>query len=162
MIIRVLLISLISMFFIGCNGGLDPTQTQTTVGHIKGVIHYTNGKDLWPSADSVKDIRVVAFKNYPPIGILEEVLGGTAFYTMESLPFFVDSANFDIEIAEPPITIKYLVVAQQFAGVMDWRAIGVLNNSSPSSPTEFTINFGETKYFNINVDFNNLPPQPFK
>lgn len=146
------------MLFASCDGGLDPTQTQEVTGYIKGTLHFKNN---WPPADSVKDIRVVAFKNYPPVGILEEVLGGSAFYTMESLPFFLDSTGFTIEIPEPPMTVKYLVVAQQYGGLMDWRAIGVLNSGDMTKPTEFTINKGEKKYYDIYVDFENLPPQPF-
>ena len=160
--INILLITFFSIVLISCDGGLDPSQVKVKTGYIKGTINYINGANNWPPSDSVKDIRVVAFKNYPPNGILEEVISGNAFYTLISLPFFVDSSNFEIEIPEPPLNVKYLVVAQQFGGLVDWRAIGVLYGISATNPTEFTVNQGETKYVKINVDFNNLPPQPFK
>ncbi len=161
MYIRILFILLLSLIIVSCDGGLDPTQVHGSTGYIKGTIDYAKGAN-WSAAGTVKDIRVVAFKSYPPIGILEEVMGGNAYYTIESLPVNVASSTFSIEIPEPPLTIKYLVVAQQYGGLMDWRAVGVLYSNTPETPSEFTIDKGETKYFDINVDFDNLPPQPFK
>ena len=52
-----------SLFLAGCDHGLaPPSENQRTA--ISGTITYQN----WPPADSLKDLRLVAFKEYPPVG----------------------------------------------------------------------------------------------
>jgi hypothetical protein len=145
-----------------CNEGLAPPPP-ISKSYINGLVTYKNAKNKWPPTDSVKDIRVVAFKNYPPKNIIAELTSGDAFFTA-SMPKFVDTSSFSIEFTKPPLYIKYLVVAQQIGSIMEWRAIGVYTISGDVTKPD-SIYVIEGKSFNnikINVDFDNLPPQPFQ
>jgi hypothetical protein len=141
-----------------CDSGLRPEPDKTS--YLKGVVKFVDSYDNWLAADSIKDLRVVAFKNFPPANVLEEVLSGRAYFTMESLPTFVDSANFSIEIKDAPVTLNYIAVAQQFGGLMDWRVVGLYTLIKDSAAT-LKIEQGKTYNIQMNVDFKNLPKQPF-
>lgn len=149
------------IFSFACNEGLQPPPP-VAKSYISGLVTYIKGKDKWPPQDSVVDIRVVAFKNYPPEDILGEITKGEAFFT-NSLPFFVDTSSFFLEIPKPPVTLNYIVVAQQYASLFDWRVIGVWTVSGDNTkPSSINVEPGKTySGININVDFDNLPPQPF-
>ena len=154
----ILLIFLIT----SCNEGLQPPPP-VEKSYITGLITYVNGKDNWPPPDSVIDIRVAAFKNYPPMDIITEITNGNAFFT-ETLPQFVDTSSYFLEIPEPPVTIEYLVVAQQYGTLFEWLSIGVWTLSGDNTkPSSITIEPGKIYTgLNIIVDFNHLPPQPFE
>jgi hypothetical protein len=141
-----------------CDSGLRPEPDKTS--YLKGTILYVDSLANWPPADSIKDLRAVAFKNFPPASLLEEVLTGRAYFTLESLPTFVDSANFTLEIKDAPVTLNYIAVAQQFGGLMDWRVVGIYSLIKDSAAT-LKIEQGKTYNIKINVDFKNLPKQPF-
>jgi len=161
MIIRYLIVLLLSTI-LSCNGGLEPPPP-VAKAYIGGLITYLNGKNDWPPQDSVVDIRVAAFKVYPPKDIITEITAGNAYFT-SSLKKFVDSDSFNLEILNPPEEIKYLVVAQQYGSLFQWRAIGVWTLSGDvTKPSSIFVEPGKS-YLNldINVDFNNLPPQPFE
>ncbi|MCX6155488.1 MAG: hypothetical protein NT007_15155 [Candidatus Kapabacteria bacterium] len=148
-------------FLISCNQGIAPPPAKIRT-YLFGTIKYIGGKSSWPVADSVKDIRVVAFRNYPPTDILSEVLASRALYSANSLPFFVDSCKYQIEIPNPPDTLKYIVVAQNYGSLLEWRVIGVFTRSGDvSKPSEIYIKPQISDTANMKVDFNNLPPQPF-
>ena len=150
---------LFSMLLSSCNEGLAPEIEQKTV--LQGEIIYSSGINSWPPQDSLKDLRAVAFKNFPPQNIVQEILSGSAYYTQVTLPLYVDSSNFSIEIPDAPVTLKYIAVAQEYGGLMDWRVIGIYKAENSDSASTLFINKGETKKITIYVDFNNLPPQPF-
>jgi hypothetical protein len=144
-----------------CDKGLEPPPP-VLKSYINGLITYINGKDKWPPADSVIDIRVVIFKSYPPNDILGEITKGNAYYS-ESLPKFTDTTSYSLEIPDTPAIFKYIVVAQQYASLLDWRVIGVWTLSGDNTkPSSIEIEPGKTyNELNIKVDFDNLPPQPF-
>lgn len=141
-----------------CDSGLKPEPDKTSF--LRGKITFVDSYNNWLAADSIKDLRVVAFKNFPPSNVLEEVLTGRAYFTMESIPTFVDSANFYIEIKDAPVTLNYIAVAQQYGGLMDWRVVGLYSKIKDSAAT-LNIEQGKTYNIEIKVDFKNLPPQPF-
>lgn len=151
-----------------CDGGLDPIaagkETEAKPS-ISGLITYKNGPAAWPPADSIKDIRVVAFTRYPPPDIIAEVLGQKAFFT-ETMPVAVDSSSYRIELPSPsPSSIAAIVVAQQYGNdiTKEWRVIGIYSATGDNSqPTTLDLT-STTSWRNINitVDFSNLPPQPF-
>ena len=74
--INVIIFVLFLLF--SCDHGINPTQTQkdneTKSTGISGTIFYQN----WPPPDSLLDLRLVIFKNYPPVDIVGEVLSGEA------------------------------------------------------------------------------------
>ncbi len=157
-----ILIFVLTLFIISsCDEGLAPPPPVKKAS-ISGTITYISGKDKWPPKDSVLDIRVVAFKNEPPKDILGEVTSGNAFFT-GSLPSFTDTSSYFLEFIEPPLTIKYLVAAQQYGSIFDWRVIGVWTlNGDNTKPSSINIEPGKNyKNINIKVDFEHLPPQPF-
>ncbi|MBZ0243968.1 MAG: hypothetical protein K8F24_12175, partial [Bacteroidales bacterium] len=112
-----------SIIFVGCNEGLAPPELseKTTV---KGIVFYKDGEANWPPADSIKDLRVAAFKDYPPKDIINEILSGNAYFTAESLPINASSSTFSLDIYDAPTEINYVAVAQNYGGIMEWRALG--------------------------------------
>ncbi len=146
--------------FPACDHGLSPTAEITG---ITGSISYLN----WPPPDSLFDLRLVVFKNYPPDSIFLEVLTGNAIVYpglgSPGLPVNVEMTVFEMGL--DPGEYEYVVVAQQFGPNVkaDWRAVGQYDTIlSDSLPTAITISQGKLlKEINILVDFNHLPPQPF-
>lgn len=165
---------LLCMVFItilsACNGGLEPPPPATTVS---GTIRYVSGKQSWPHADSVLNIRAVAFKKFPPVDIVSEVLSQNAYYTPStldlnvSLPKFVDSTSFSIELPViPPERLEYIAIAMLVnSNVLlpsSWRVIGIYaQRGNPKLPASLTITPGVNHHVVIDVNFYQLPPQPF-
>jgi len=159
------LLILIIMVFPACDGGLEPPVIiEEEITYIAGQIGYISGLESWPGSDSVNAVRVVAFMDYPPKSIFEDLSSGKAFYT-DTLATYAETDSFRLEFDTPPLTIKYLVVALQWGTnpLADWMAIGVYTlNGDPAKPTEIELTTGtHAESTNIEVDFNNLPPQPF-
>ncbi len=151
---------LILVIIVGaCDGGLKPIEKSK----ITGTITYVNGKEGWPPADSIKDLRVVAFKKYPPGDILSEIEKKNVLFSNNTLPYFVDSSSYVLELDDAPQTYEYIVVAQNYGSLLEWRAIGVYTLSGDKSkPSPVSVGIEKTKRnINIEVDFKNLPPQPF-
>jgi hypothetical protein len=149
--------------FYSCQEGLEPPPPDQK-SFIGGKITYLGGADSWPPEDSVHAVRVVAFKDYPPQDIITELISGNAYFTLESLPFFVDTVSFSIEIPDTPVTFKYIAVALQYTDdIMTQLAIGVFTLTGDKTlPSPVELNTGERiNNINIEVDFNDLPPQPF-
>jgi hypothetical protein len=162
----VVLVLLIFLFAVRCEHGLSPSdarQIPKDVTGISGVIIYKN----WPSLDSLKNLRLVAFRNFPPQNILAEVLSGQAVVyppidTSAHLLYNVAFEEYTMPLA--PDTFKYIVVAQQYGDnlVTDWRAVGQYDTDTDSLPTSIIIEENSLlENININVDFKNLPIQPF-
>lgn len=144
-----------------CDGGLEPYKAEE-MSYIKGRIYYKNGKDNWPPKDSVLEVRVVAFKNFASDSIYKDIISGNAIYTNESTAMYVDSADFVIEVKEAPVNFNYIVVAQRYGSLFEWRAIGVYTvNGDVFNPSKLFVEKGKSYFITMNVDFNNLPPQPF-
>lgn len=144
--------------FIACDGGLEPAPVASK-SYIKGRIHY---KGDWPRPDSIFDLRAVAFKNFPPANLLTEIMSGQAYFLQDSLPYYMDSTDFILEIPDPPVTLKYIAIAQRYGDLFSWRAVGVYTiTGNQSENATIEVEPGKTYNIDINVDFNNLPPQPF-
>jgi hypothetical protein len=156
-----ILLTMILILLYSCDEGLAPPPP-VIPAIISGRIVYKKGIP-WPPSDSVKDIRLAVFKTYPPANIIEELTNGNAYFS-ESLPLFVDSADFKLIIPKPPVLIKYIVAAQQYGSLFEWKAIGVWTlTGDAEKPSELMIQQGDSiPDIRINVDFQNLPPQPFK
>ncbi|MBI5474127.1 MAG: hypothetical protein HY961_17465 [Ignavibacteriae bacterium] len=143
-----------------CDEGIKPPPFTG----FSGVIRYRN----WPPADSLRDLRIVAFRNFPPRSIFEEVLNGRAvvypgLLDTFALPLYVDSMKYHIEA--PLGRFEYIAVAQQYGPNIftDWRPVGQYDldtNLAVPSPIEIKQDV-ETQDIDINVDFQNPPPRPF-
>lgn len=147
--------------FVGCGKGLDPGPEPQPYG-IAGTIRFQH----WPPQDSVHDLRVVMFKHFSPQDILSEVLRGNAKYS-ESLvsAYDRDSASYTLFLSPlPPGRYEYVVVAQQYGPNLQshWRAVGVYyaNNDTTRPGVVFVPENTVVHGINMNVDFQNLPPQP--
>jgi hypothetical protein len=156
-------ICLVSILILACDHGLAPSDVQKKGGAsgISGTITYQN----WPPAASIKNLKIIIFIEFPPDNIFQEVQSGRAIVFpadfSESLPQFVDS--FEYSFMVDPGTYEYVVVAQQFGGLFDWRAVGQYDTTPEDSlPTAITVTPNSIlSDVNINVDFNRLPIQPF-
>ena len=150
----------------GCDQGVTPGSPAEipTEGAIAGLITYRN----WPPADSLFDLRIVAFREFPPGDVVGAVLGGKAIVypglgDTALVPFFVDSLRFRFSL--PTGEYKYLAVVHQFGSNIfsDWRAVGQYDtDADPLVPTPVVIPPGDTlRGILIPVDFLNRPPPPF-
>lgn len=155
----------------GCDKGLEPPTGETG---FSGVIHFTN----WPSADSVRELRLVAFEQFPSdsTGILTSLLTGRAalfppdLSSKGSLPKFVDTAQYtfttkngiNLQVQE----YAYVVIAQQYGPNVftDWRPAGVYTlkaNSFDPTPVRVLLH-RVVQNIDILVDFHNPPPKPWR
>ncbi len=158
----IIALSVFTAFNVGCDHGLTPpAEVPAGISGISGTILYTN----WPDLQTIKNLKIVVFKKFPPGDILGEVLSGEATAyppdLNKSLPKGVDSTTYVIELKSG--VYEYVVVAQQFGGLYDWRAVGQYDTTAQDSlPTaiEVPANIFLEK-IDIVVDFNNLPIQPF-
>ncbi len=150
----------------GCDRGLEPTGPSAGTGPsaFTGVIRYAH----WPPRDSLVDLRLIAFRSYPPGDIVTEVSSGNAIVypplgDTALVPFYVDSLRYIV--TGPPATYAYVVVAQQYGPniLSDWRAVGMYTHDPANAvPAAVTVPSGDTvRNVDINVDFSNPPPQPF-
>lgn len=150
--------------WLGCDGGLDPTSVPT-VSSFGGTIRFVRGANVFPPRDSVVRLTVVAFKQYPPTDILNTVLRGDAVFLTDTLPYGVAQTTYSIQVDNTPVEYKYIVVGQQYGANInaDWRVVGVYTLSGDKTkPSGFTLLQSQTRNnIDIDVDFFNLPPQPF-
>ncbi len=140
--------------------GLSPVSAVETPGFSGDIIV----RSTWPPQDSVRDLRIAAFRNYPPMDILSEVINGSAVFSDE-LPYGADTIRYSVQSAELSGVFAYVVVAQNYGPdpFQQWRAVGVYNLSG-----DFTvpspIDLGSGRFLpgiDVDVDFIHLPPQPF-
>ena len=160
MLRSIVLVPLLGFVLSGCTHGLEPLPVQPGFG---GTIRFVSP---WPPADSVKDIRVVAFYTYPPKNIIGEVLSGQAkvYPPIGStpLPTFVDSLKYTFDT--DPATFQYVVVALQYGSNVfsDWKVVGAYGYSHGTGVPKPVI-IPEDSYvkgIDIEVDFKNTPPTP--
>ena len=153
-----------AFLFLHCDKGLSPDDVKSRSG-ISGTVYFQN----WPSLDSLLDIRLIAFKNFPPDSILDEVLSKRAivypdFFTdTTKLPFFVDSLNYTMFL--DPGIYEYIVFAQRYGEDLyeDWWAVGQYDTTLQDPlPTPVNVPYNQIlDSIFIYVDFDSLPTTPF-
>lgn len=154
--IKYISILLALIFFISCNQGLEPEP----ISYLRGTVYFSD-KDTWPPIDSLNDLLVVALKNFPPEDLIIEVVSGNVYFS-ETLPFLQDSVEFELEIFDAPVDLKYIGVAQNYGEVLDWKVVGVYSENFDNNHSSFFIEQGIADTIKIFVDFNNIPEQPFE
>ncbi|MFZ1729251.1 MAG: hypothetical protein WAV84_03885 [Bacteroidota bacterium] len=121
-------------------------------------------RSTWPPQDSVRDLRIAAFRNYPPKDILSEIIEGSAVFSDE-LPYGAQSIEYRVQSASLSGPYAYVVVAQNYGPdpFQQWRAVGVFAITGDfTKPTTIDLGIGLfLREINVEVDFINLPPQPF-
>ncbi len=113
------------------------------------------------------DIRVVAFYNYPPQNIINEVLSGQAeIYPPIGAPaptLFADSLTYSF-VLKSSSTFRYVVVAMQYGANVsaDWKVVGAYGYSNGVGNPDSVVVPENTfvNGINIDVDFENTPPTP--
>jgi hypothetical protein len=164
----VLLILLSFPLLPGCDTGLGPLNEPSG---FSGVIRYTN----WPSADSLRSIRLVAFESFPndSAGILTALLTGkaTVYPTIgqPNLPAYVDETPYVFTTTGTTLQVKeykYIAVAVQYGPniLSDWWPVGVFTKDAGTfnpSPVRVLLH-RITPGIDINVDFHNRPPRPWR
>jgi hypothetical protein len=153
-------IFLLLIFLISCQEGLEPKLIPNS--YIGGIITFKGGSNSWP--DTVTALRVVAFKNDNPEVFFEEIAQGNAYFDFASLPIRVDSIEWKINIPDPPVELKYIAVAlQPTSDILKQIVVGVYTISGDKTlPSWVKVDIGDTfNNLNIEVDFDDLPPQPF-
>lgn len=150
---------------LSCDKGLEPQSGQSSgrTSAISGLVTYKN----WPSPDSLRDLRIVLFRTFPPGNIIAEVLNGTAVVypplgDTALVPFYVDSLRFAFGL--PSGVYEYVAVVQQYGPSVTnhWRPVGQYDlDTSLSVPTPVTIPVSDTlRNVDIAVDFIHRPPMP--
>jgi hypothetical protein len=155
----------ISFLLISCDGGLTlPPDVEP------GIVGTMVVSGPWPPEDSVKTLWLFASQIFPidsskvVTGILD---GRIVVYPslLESLPYNVSTQPF--QMALPPSRYLYIGVLQRHGDNLfdpaSYRVVGVLwDEENPTEPRALTVrDFEVISGLAIQIDFYNLPPQPF-
>lgn len=150
----------------GCDKGIEPGEP-IVPGGFSGTITFSGD---WPKG--ITRTHIVVFKN--PIEKTEDFFLPNLSFVVDSIPYRSSLFNYNsledsfVGILQLwPGEYKYIVVAQSKTPDIsfqrkDWTVVGVycLNNDQ-SKPASLLIRSNQiTPGININVDFNNPPPQP--
>ncbi len=158
-----LTVLLLAVLFTACDKGIAPREPGLEESGIQGTIFFQN----WPPPDSLFDLRLVAFREFPPENIILEIVNQQAFAYPSindslGLPFYVERTDFEFEL--PAGQYGYLVVAQRYGENLfsDWRAVGQYDVDSDSLPSPLRVPENRmVRNIFISVDFDHLPIQPF-
>jgi hypothetical protein len=165
MIKRLTLFLSIVVLLISCDGGLEPPDNKS---YLNVKFNFVGGKDAWP-ADSMFGFRLGALRqdiNENPItvdSLISLIITGQAYIGLESIPFNVDSALVSIEIKAPD-TLRYIAgIWQNDSTFYDSKIAAVYTESGdPAKNSTLIFTEGQSHSIEIDVDFDNLPPQPLK
>jgi hypothetical protein len=166
---RYLVLIILCMLLAACDGGLAPPPPMEL--GFSGTVYFTPSS--WPT-DSLINLWIFASQIYP----LDSAKVYSGLFASPStifvypslsgtLPFYVDSLSYSFPLHSG--TYKYVGVIQQVSldlinrGIRVFRVVGFYKGSTDSSQPGIVIvndNY-QVKGINIDVDFRNLPPQPF-
>lgn len=162
------LLTVVIFFSMSCDEGLTPLNEPSGFA---GVISFRN----WPPADSVRELRLVAFERYPSdsSGIIPALLAGTAvFYPQiaeKGFAHFVDTIQYAFTTKGTNLrvgTYNYVIVAWQYGSniLADWRPAGVYTlQPGTFEPAPVRLLLHKTlPNIDIQVDFHNPPPKPWR
>jgi hypothetical protein len=154
---------------IGCDEQLGPSNEPSGFA---GVIRFKN----WPVATDIKEMRLVAFENVPRDSgaVLLTLLAGKAaafppvtqdyFQALsDSIVYvFTDRSGTNLQVKN----YEYVAVMYQYGPdiLTHWRPAGVYSTkpgSFEASPLRVILH-RVIPNVDINVDFNNLPPPPWR
>ena len=153
------------VFLNACDHGLAPDDAdETTRTGVSGIITYTG---TWPADSLILDLKLVVFQNIPADStqvISDVVLGRAYIYpenVAESLPYDVSETAY--EMALEPGSYEYIVIAQQYGSILQWRLVGQYDTSPGDSlPTGITVvRDSMLTGIDVNVDWDNPPVLPF-
>lgn len=163
-----LFVIVILLYLSGCDqSGLNPNEYQEP--GFSGSITFTG---TIPPPSTLRDLRVVAVPYYPIDTLVSDFIL-KILSPVKIIAYSDDlSKNVSVETATQyqvfalPKTYYYIAVAQLFSEKIfeDWRVIGIYGYSenSPNPAPVVVVDGKMTKNINITVDFDHVPPQPFK
>jgi len=168
--VKILLLLLSAILYIGCNGGIDPNPVSPPLPKGTGLAGKVSFKGTWDP--NVKRTHLVAFKNpiqsqadfFPPnlAFISDTIPWGSNAYTYNSV-----ENSYVSELIVSPGEYKYVAVAQQYTEELslfreDWIVVGVYYTANDTTkPGSIVIQNGiMTSGVDVVVDFSELPPQP--
>ncbi len=157
---------------LSCDRGLGPIYEETGFA---GTIYYSN----WPSIDKVWELRLVAFVDVPSDSstLFQLVLsaaqtpGHVVMFPQlgtPALPKFAPSTPYKLTTAGSKLlvdTYRYIVVAwRSSSDLTDWKPAGVYTfDPTTFAPEAVTVrNRRLLENIDIYVDFNHLPPKPWR
>ncbi len=158
-------------FIAGCDKGIEPEPEKSPQAEIIGFSGKVTFTGNWPAG--ITRTHIVVFKN--EILTVDDFSFQNLAFVVDPVPFESSEFTYDsginnffsLTLAEG--TYKYIVVAQSKTPTIsfnrdDWFIVGVYyNNEDQSKPGMMTLQKGKiTTGIDINVDFNNPPPQPPK
>ena len=137
------------LLFFYCDKGLSPETVEPPFTGISGTVYFINWPDpSSPPPDTVFDIRLILFPDFPPADFASEILSGRAVVfpglNETKLPFPFDSLEYQIALL--PGRYEYFAVARQFGDNLfaDWHVIGQYDTSlSDTLPTPVDIEEGQ-------------------
>lgn len=152
----------------GCDKGLGPLNEVSGFG---GHIRFHN----WPPPDSVRDLRIVAFTDFPSDsgGILQQLIAGRAVVYPQvgnkGLPLFKDEITFTFTTegtSLQPGIYRYVVLAQQYGPniLSDWKpaAVYTLDPATFQPALVRVLLHKITPDIDLEADFHNPPPKPWR
>jgi hypothetical protein len=155
---NIIIFVLIFLFLVSCDKGLEPLDVAKTA-NLNVNISFVND---WPKKDSVFGFRVAAFKLPPSESLLGEISNGNATISDLLLDYDIKTTNVQFIYKDLPIDLQYIVVAWQYeSSLTSQRIVGVYNKSNKSEPGTVKLNYGDAVNIDIEVDWNDFPPQPF-
>lgn len=157
------LLMLSIIFILTCDQGLSPESKEPETTGVSGTVQFIN----WPPPnspppDSVFDIRLILFPNFPPADFADEIISGRAVVfpglTDEKLPLPLDNLNYEIPLA--PGTYEYFAVAHQYGSNLfnDWQVVGHYDTTLQDTlPTPIQITEGRMlRDINILANFDSI------
>lgn len=169
-VMKYLVLIILCLLLAACDGGLAPPPP-LELG-FSGTVYFTPGS--WPPSDSLISLLIFASQVYPldSAKVYSGLFGSPstifAYPSLSgSLPFYVDSLSYSFPLRSG--TYKYVGVIQQTNsdlaghGIRVFRVVGFYKDSiNLSQPGVVVVNdSAQVKGVNIDIDFRNLPPQPF-
>lgn len=155
------------LLVLSCESGLSP-KPETSKSYLKVKLHFVKGVANWPlqsspPPDSMIAVRIGAFRKFPTSNIVNDVIAGNVYFTLSSLPLYVDTASTTFEILNPPEKLEYIAAVWQYdTALTSQRVIGVYTETGDNlKPSGITIQPGSFDSIDINIDFDNLPPMPY-
>jgi hypothetical protein len=148
---------------LACDKGMSPEEEEPEISGVSGTVYFIN----WPPPnspppDTVFDIRLIIFPDFPPADFADEILSGRAILfpglNDEKLTLPLDSLNYQIPLI--PGTYEYFAVAHQFDSNLfnDWQVIGHYDTTPQDTlPTPLEITAGQMlRNINILANFDSI------
>lgn len=170
---RYLALIILCLLLTACDGGLAPQFPNEIQPGFSGTVYFTPGS--WPPADSLISLKIFASQIYP----LDSAKVYSGLLPSPSTIFLYPSLSGSLPLSEVasisysfPLhsgTYRYVGVIQQNnsdlagKGIRVFRVVGFYKDpTNLSQPGIVEVNDStQVKGINIDVDFQNPPPQPF-